>query len=94
MLEKNLQAKIVKKLRAAGCFVRKVSSEGTVGFPDLCIVRSGVVTLVEVKTPKGRLSPGQVRCHEELAQAGLTVEVWRTLECADSFLERTCKLVQ
>lgn len=57
-------AAIVEALRATGWKVRSLASVGR-GMPDLLIARHGIVRLVEVKTPKGTLTPHQVKMVDE-----------------------------
>jgi VRR-NUC domain-containing protein len=43
------------------------------GVPDLLLVYSGKIYALELKATKGRLSPAQIRTHEQMRQAGATV---------------------
>lgn len=54
---------VVAALRAAGCSVEWIASAGerVPGVPDLLVGKSGRSMLVEVKSPKGKLSEAQER---------------------------------
>ena len=55
---------------------RRIKAEGLrPGFPDLVALQGGRAAFLEVKAPKGRLSPAQVECHAELARQGFDVAV-------------------
>ena len=55
---------------------RRVKAEGLrPGFPDLVALQGGRCAFLEVKAPKGRLSPAQVECHAELERQGFSVAV-------------------
>lgn len=49
------------------------------GWPDFVLVHQGRAIFIELKAPKGRLSPEQVACHAELTRAGAVVAVCRSL---------------
>ena len=51
---------IVEALRAVGCYVVSLASLGG-GVPDLLVFKrsSGLLRLLEVKAPKGKLTPAQ-----------------------------------
>jgi Holliday junction resolvase len=85
--EKYLQAKIVKALKNAGFFVRKVSAENHRGLPDLLIIGHGVTALAEIKTPTGRLSKFQQHTLQEIIHAGGEVYVWRDLDDVSEFIQ-------
>jgi hypothetical protein len=56
-----VHAEIVKALRKVGCQVLDLSRVGE-GCPDLLVRRrNGEPALIEVKTPRGRLTPDQQR---------------------------------
>lgn len=69
------EALIVTALQSAGWTVVRVSDAGA---PDLLVARNGVLTLMEVKGPKGTLTPAQEVAFERLAWAGVQVWVVRT----------------
>lgn len=53
------QEAVVSALRAAGASVQSMASLGH-GVPDLLAAHRGQVWLIEVKGPKGKLTPDQV----------------------------------
>lgn len=53
------QAEIVAALRAAGCSVF-CTHETAHGFPDLVVARDRRTILLEVKSPGGKMTPGQL----------------------------------
>tara|TARA_B100000315_G_scaffold246118_1_gene273036 strand:+ start:1139 stop:1498 length:360 start_codon:yes stop_codon:yes gene_type:complete len=60
---------------------RDIKSHGTkAGWPDLEILHHGKTYFVELKSSKGRLTPRQKLCHEQLQQAGFHVETCRSLD--------------
>ena len=54
------QADIVEALRGAGVSVQSTASIGK-GFPDLIAARGKTTWTIEVKGPKGKLTPDQVK---------------------------------
>jgi hypothetical protein len=50
---------------------------GDVGFPDLILARAGRLVVVELKTERGRLGPGQALWLELFRAADVEVHVWR-----------------
>lgn len=59
----NNQREIVEALRGIGASVEITSQVGK-GFPDLAVGFRGNTYLLEVKGPKGKLTPDQVRFHQ------------------------------
>jgi hypothetical protein len=61
------------------------------GSPDLICVKASreasQVYALELKAPRGRLSPAQMQCHEELRRAGAVVAVCHSLDDALDKLE-------
>lgn len=51
-----------------------------VGFPDFCLVHCNRALLIEVKTPKGKLSPAQDEMIAKLAKNGTVTRVCRSVE--------------
>jgi hypothetical protein len=55
---------------------RRLKAEGMrPGWPDLACYQHGKHALLEVKAPKGRLSPAQHACHAELGRHAFMVAV-------------------
>jgi hypothetical protein len=50
------------------------------GFVDLIIIYRGCVFGMELKSPKGKLSPIQKETHALLARCGMDVRIIRTLD--------------
>lgn len=71
-----IEAKIFKALGVVG------------GAPDLLIVINGRAYFLELKAPRGRISPAQHECHEALRKAGATVAVADNINEALELLER------
>ena len=78
MTEQQLQAKKIKQLEQEGFYVIKLTTTNKNGIPDLIALRSDRPALfVEVKTPKGKVSPLQRYRIKELQKYGFDVEVCR-----------------
>ena len=76
MLEKDIEAKVVKYAKARGCLVRKMNGFGFSGWPDrLFILPDAKSFWIEFKSPTGKLSEGQVTLIDELRQMGHVVYV-------------------
>lgn len=58
-VDKN-HGEVVEALRAAGAVVASTASIGN-GFPDLIAAKGERVWMIEVKGPKGKLTPDQVK---------------------------------
>ena len=99
--EAGIQRAIIARLRWHGCMVVHVPNEGKrsarggrfakgiglrPGFPDLAVYRDGRHALLEVKSPRGRLSPAQIETHAELKRHGAAVFVVRSQDDALSAL--------
>jgi Holliday junction resolvase len=61
------------------------------GIPDLLVMRDGKVWFVELKTPRGRLSPHQERFKSFCEYHGVPYIVIRSLEEAQEVIERIKK---
>ena len=80
MTEQQLQAKKIKQLEQEGFYVIKLTTTNKNGIPDLIALRSDRPALfVEVKKPKGKVSPLQRYRIKELQNYGFDVEVYRGL---------------
>lgn len=73
--EGKVQKAIMKAVKAAGGFVRKMAWEGRVGAPDLCIIINGNVVFVEVKKPGEKARKTQELEHRRMRKRGAVVYV-------------------
>lgn len=63
------------------------------GVPDLMFIIRGQAWFIELKTPKGRLSPAQIETAEAINRAGGVVVVARSVdEVADFLIQRGVQL--
>ena len=58
------------------------------GFPDVMVLDAGRAIFLELKAPKGRVSPAQEACHRALRRAGAPVYIIRSLEEAIAALRQ------
>lgn len=58
----------------------KRAGELKVGFPDIMLCHRGRLICIELKAPKGRLSPAQSAVHTRLVLSGAVVCVCRSLD--------------
>lgn len=56
------------------------------GVPDLMIGYRGVMSFIEIKGPRGKLSPEQRDCHARLDDAGFRVALCRSIVEVDGYL--------
>ena len=64
--ERQIQDKIIKKLKSEGFFVTKLISTSTNGIADILAIKNGIAKFVEVKRKDGKLSEIQKYRIEEL----------------------------
>ena len=76
MLESQIQTQIKKKLQADGWIVVKLIKTSMNGIPDLMCLKDGDVKFIEVKQPKGIISPVQQYVIDKLRINGFDVEIW------------------
>lgn len=80
MKESVIQSKKIKELEAQGYYVIKLTKTNKNGIPDLiAIPRNSDVLFVEVKGPKGKVSPLQDWRIKELEQHNIKVEIHKPL---------------
>jgi hypothetical protein len=86
MLEKDLIQQCKGAARDMGGFLavvgqRKAKGSGTTkGYPDLTLICSGKVLLIEAKGPTGRLTPDQIAFIARCADQHVVVHVISTLD--------------
>jgi len=76
MLESARQTQIKKKLELDGWMVIKLIKTSMNGIPDLMCLKDGDVKFIEVKQPKGVISPIQQYVIDTLRTNGFDVEIW------------------
>lgn len=76
MLESAIQTKIKKKLQEDGWTIVKLIKTSLTGIPDLLALKDGKAMFVEVKQPKGVLSPIQDHVIKTLRINGFEVNIW------------------
>jgi hypothetical protein len=79
------EPEIIQAAQMAGWKVFQISLPD---WPDLLCAKPGKVRFLEVKTPKGRIRPGQASMFLRLASAGLPVAIVRSAEEAAQALGR------
>jgi hypothetical protein len=73
MKESVIEKALVKAVKAAGGYCRKVQFIGHRGAPDRLIMLPGKVIWVELKAPGEKAKPHQIREHQRLCESGQTV---------------------
>ena len=74
MLEKQIEQKLIKAVKALGGLCPKFTSPGFDGVPDrLVLLPKGRMAFVELKAPGQKLRPLQVRRKRQLEQLGFLV---------------------
>jgi Holliday junction resolvase len=93
VLEKSIEASFVRKIKARGWLSIKLdASRLTNGWPDrLVLLPGGVHVFIELKTPKGKVTPLQAHKHQQLREFGHTVFVSRS---ADEAIEACLSLIK
>lgn len=87
MRERDVEAHLVKAVKAAGGEVRKVSWIGRRGAPDrVAMLPGGLLYWIELKRPGGVAEAHQAREHDRMMKMGQRVLVLDTLEKIDAFL--------
>lgn len=91
MLEKDIERRLVRGVKALGGKAYKFTSPGNAGVPDrLILLPGGKIIFAELKADDGRLAPSQRLQIGELRRLGAEVyEIWGLTE-VDSFLQ-TCR---
>lgn len=80
MKEQQIQAKKIKELEAQGYYVIKLTVTNKSGIPDIiAIPPNSDVLFIEVKGPNGKVSKLQEFRHQELADKGIKVEIFKPI---------------
>lgn len=88
MLEKDIEARLVRGVKALGGKAYKFVSPGNVGVPDrLIVLPGGRIIFAELKADWGKLSPMQKAQIKQLQDMGADVRVMCGLDCVLDFLK-------
>ncbi|MCR5262976.1 MAG: VRR-NUC domain-containing protein [Clostridiales bacterium] len=88
MIEREIEHKLVKAVRAAGGLCPKLVSPGFDGMPDrMVLLPGGKLTFVEVKAPGKVPRPLQVVRHRQLRALGFRVYVIDSVEQIGGILD-------
>ena len=88
MLERRIEAALVRAALNAGGLALKWVSPGRPGVPDrIVFLPGGRVVLVELKAPGKTPTPLQAKTHEALRRLGMTVLVIDSMEDARAAFE-------
>ncbi len=85
-MEKDIEAYLVKRVKALGGYAYKFVSPSNRGVADRLVVLPGVVWFVEVKAEGGRLSPLQTLFIEQMKRLGQNVIVVWNKEDVDRWI--------
>lgn len=75
--ETKIVNKLTSRFKAAGCYVKKLHGNAfQSGLPDLLVISKQWGTIfVEVKTPRGKLSPRQINEFAKMSRVGAKIFV-------------------
>lgn len=66
------EAPIIDALRGVGAVCTPLSGNG---IPDVMVLWRGVITLLEIKSDKGRLTPSQIEYHAQALNVGVKIHI-------------------
>lgn len=69
------ETSIIEALRGVGAVCTLLSGNG---IPDVMCLWRGVITLLEIKSDKGRLTPAQIEYHAQALNVGIKIHVVHT----------------
>ena len=88
MLEKHIEAALVKRVKALGGMAEKFTSPGRRSVPDRIVtLPGGRVVFVELKAPGAKPTDNQQRDHERRRALGCDVRVIDSMGAVDAFPE-------
>ena len=85
--EKDVEQRLVKKIKARGGLCLKWTSPGTTGVPDRLVFFQGRVIPVELKSSSGVLSARQTLVISQLLTCGVQTLVLSSFEEVDEFVD-------
>ena len=88
MREREIEQKLVEKMKKADGMCLKLTSPGNSGVPDrLCLLSGGKVIFVELKAPGKKPRPLQERQIQKIRELGFRVEVIDSKEGIEKLME-------
>ena len=85
-LEKDVEAALVRRVKALGGLCEKFTSPGRRSVPDrLVTMPNGRIIFVELKRPGGKTTEAQERDHAKRRELGCDVRVIDNMEDASAF---------
>lgn len=89
MLEKQIEAKVVKTAKVLGFKSLKLNGQGQRSWPDRLFTHpSGAIVFIELKRPGGVLSDGQAENHKWLLHCKQNANICYSYESAIEVLKR------
>ena len=86
MIESTIENYLCEQVQKIGGEVRKVRWEGRRHAPDRRVMHPRLQVWVELKAPRGKPRPGQLREHERMRRLGEDVRVIDSFEGVDALL--------
>lgn len=94
MLEKTVEAALVKRVKQLGGMAEKFTSPQKRSVPDRLVTLPGnIIVFVELKAPGKKPTPKQLLDHERRKQLGCTVLVIDNVEDAENFPPRWIRVL-
>lgn len=84
MLEKQVEAYLVKRIKLLGGMAEKFTSPGRRAVPDRIVTLPNRIIFVELKAPNKKPTENQLRDHERRRALGQTVLVLDSKEAVDN----------
>ena len=86
--EKKLEAKLGREIKALGGWSIKLLSTFIKGLPDrMCLLPTGIIFFVELKSTGKKPSPAQTVIHKKLQELGFNVYVIDRTELLDGLID-------
>lgn len=91
--EKQVEARLREKVKAAGGLALKFVSPGFTGVPDrLVFMRGGRICLVELKAPGKKLTKLQEKVRDRFKELGFKYHVIDTYEAVEDFIKEVSNI--
>lgn len=88
--EKQIELYLVRRVKATGGLIRKITYVAYNGCPDrLVLFPGGKIFFVELKTKTGLLSLQQLAEHAGYKSMGVNIEVLKSRKDVDDFIKRS-----